>query len=104
VAEGFAVRPGLLAAPAAALDDAAAGLRTALARARAELAALGQMCGDDEQGHAFADRYDAVATHGLDAIGRSAEAVSSFGGALRAVAEQYAAGDDGAVGGFTDRP
>jgi hypothetical protein len=103
VAEGFAVRPGLLAAPAAAFDDAA-GLRTALARARAELAALGDVCGDDEQGRAFAGRYDAVAAQGLDAIGRSAEAVSSFGGALRAVAGQYAVGDDGAVGGFTDRP
>jgi hypothetical protein len=103
VADGFGVRPEHLAAPAASFDDAAAGLRTALTQARAALAALGDVCGDDEQGRAFAGRYDPVAAQGLDAIGRAADAVASFGDGLRASVEQYVVGEDRAAGGFTDR-
>lgn len=103
MAEGFAVRPEHLVAPAASFDDAAVALRAAVAQARADLAALGDVCGDDEQGRAFASRYEPVTAQGLDAVGRSADVVASFGGGLRAAAKQYEAGDDGAAGGFADR-
>lgn len=101
--DGFVVRPELLAAPAAAFDDAAAGLAAALARARADLAALGDVAGEDEQGRAFAARYVPVATGGLEAIGRSVDAVGSFGHGLHATSEQYVTGDDGAADGFGRR-
>lgn len=106
MADGFAVRPELLAAPAAAFDDAARVLGSAVAQARADLAALGDVSGDDEQGREFAARYDPLVAEGLAAIGRSADLVGSFGGGLRAVADQYAVGDDDAARGFdpTGRP
>jgi hypothetical protein len=100
VADGFAVRPELLAAPADSFAEVADALSSAVDRARADLASLGDVCGDDEQGRAFAARYDPVAADGLAAIGRSAGTVGSFGTGLRAVVEQYAAGDDGVAGGF----
>ena len=103
MADGFAVRPEMLAAPAAAFDDAAAALGAALARARADLAALGDVAGDDEQGRAFASRYAPVATEGLDAIGRSADAVGSFGRGLRVTTGQYVVDDGGAADGFGGR-
>ncbi len=106
MADGFAVRPELLAAPTAAFDDAARLLKSAVAQARADLAALGDVSGDDEQGRAFASRYDPVVAKGLAAISRSADVVGSFGGGLRAVADQYAVGDDDAARGLdpTQRP
>ena len=106
MADGFAVRPELLAAPAAAFDDASRLLRSAVAQARADLAALGDASGDDEQGRAFKSRYDPVVAEGLAAIGRSADVVSSFGGGLRAAADQYAVDDDDAARGMdpTERP
>ena len=103
MADGFVVRPELLAAPAAAFDDAAAALAAAVDRVRADLEALGDVSGDDEQGRAFAARYVPVAAEGLEAVRRSVDAVGSFGGGLRASARQYAVGDDGAAGGFAER-
>ncbi|NMO88665.1 hypothetical protein [Actinomycetospora sp. TBRC 11914] len=103
MADGFAVRPELLAAPAAAFDEAAATLRTAVAQARADLAALGDVCGDDEQGRAFASRYDPVAAEGIAAISRSVDVVASFGDGLRAVVAQYAEGDDDAADAVAGR-
>jgi hypothetical protein len=103
VTDGFAVRPELLAAPAAAFDDAAMGLAAALRRARADLAALGDLASDDEQGRAFAAGYAPVATEGLDAIARSVDVVGSFGRGLRATSAQYVTGDDGAADGFGGR-
>lgn len=102
MADVFAVRPALLAAPAGSFGDAADALRAAVVRARADLASLGGVGGDDEQGRAFAARYDTVASDGLAAIEHSAATVGSFGAGLRAVSEQYVAGDDGAAGGFGD--
>jgi hypothetical protein len=106
VADAFVVRPELLAAPAAAFADTAAALGAALARTRADLAALGDVAGDDKQGRAFASRYVPIAAEGLDAIGRSVDAVGSFGGGLRAASEQYVAGDDAGASRFgaVDRP
>jgi hypothetical protein len=104
VADGFAVHPELLAGPAAGFDEAASALRSAVARARADLAALGDVSGDDDQGRAFATRYDPVAAAGLAALGRSADVVGSFGDGLRAVSAQYAVGDDGAARGFAGWP
>ena len=103
MADGFVVRSELLAAPAVAFDDAAGTLAAARARAQADLAGLGDVCGDDEQGRAFASRYLPVASEGLEAIGRSADTVGSFGSGLRATSEQYAAGDRGAADGFDGR-
>jgi hypothetical protein len=103
VADGFVVRPELLAVPAAAFDDAAAALGAALDRARADLAALGDVAGDDEQGRAFASRYVPVAAEGLEAIGRSVDAVGSFGRGLRATSGQYVVDDGGAADGFGGR-
>jgi hypothetical protein len=94
------VRPELLATPAAAFDEAAAALAAALVRARADLAALGDVAGDDEQGRAFAGRYEPVAAEGLEAMRRSVDAVRSFGRGLRATSEQYVTGDGGAADGF----
>jgi hypothetical protein len=103
VTEGFVVRPEILSGPAISFDDAADSLAGALARARADLAALGDASGDDEQGRAFASRYVPTATEGLDAIGRSVDAVASFGRGLRATSEQYVTGDGGAAAGFDNR-
>jgi hypothetical protein len=103
VADGFVVRSELLAAPAAAFDDASAGLGAALDRARADLAALGDVAGDDEQGRAFASRCVPGAAEGLDAVGRSSDAMGSFGRGLRATSEQYIVGDGGAADGFRGR-
>jgi hypothetical protein len=103
LADGFVVRPELLAAPAAAVGEAAAALGAALARARADLAALGDVAGDDEQGRAFAARYVPVAAEGFEAIGRSVDAVSSFGRGLRATSGQYVADDGRAADGFDGR-
>ena len=103
MAEGFAVRPELLTGPAAAFDHAAAALGAALARARADLAALGDVTGDDEQGRGFAARYRPVAGEGLEAIGRSVDAVGSFGRGLRATSGQYVDGDRGAADGLDGR-
>lgn len=100
MADGFAVRPELLAAPAAAFEAAAELLRIALTQARADLAALGDIGGDDEQGRAFARQYAPVAAEGLGAVEGSVDAVGSFGRGLRATSEQYAAGEDDAAHGF----
>jgi hypothetical protein len=103
MADGFAIRPELLASPANTFDDAAATLAAALAGARADLEGLGDLSGDDEQGRAFASRYEPVAAEGLTAIGRSVDAVGSFGRGLRATSEQYITGDGGAADGFGGR-
>lgn len=100
MADGFAVRPELLVAPATGFDEAAAALRIAVTRARADLTALGDVCGDDEQGRAFAARYDPVAAAGLAAIGRSAEAVEAFGRGLRTTSGQYVSGERAAADSF----
>ena len=100
MADRFVVRQELLATRAASFDGAASALAAALARARADLAPLGDVAGDDEQGRAFASRYVPVAEEGIAGIGRSAEAIGSFGRGLRATSEQYALGDDSASDGF----
>jgi hypothetical protein len=100
VTDGFAVRPEVLAGPAASLDDAADALAAAVSRARDDLAALGDIAGDDEQGRAFASRYGPVAAEGLAAIGRSVDAIGSFGRGMRATSQQYVAGDGGAADAF----
>ena len=101
--EGFVVRPQILSGSASSFDDAADALAVALDRARADLAALGDVAGDDEQGRAFASRYDQVVAEGHDALGRSVDAVASFGRGLRATSEQYVTGDGGAAAGFDGR-
>jgi hypothetical protein len=103
VAEGFVVRPELLTDPAASFDDAAGALAAALTRARVDLAALGDVGGDDDQGRAFAARYHPVVAEGLEAIRRSVDAVGSLGHGLLATSEQYTTGDGGAAAGFDGR-
>ena len=54
----------------------------------------------DEQGRAFAARYDPVAGDGLAAMDREARGTRSLGDALRATARDYAAGDAAAADGL----
>ena len=91
--EGFATQPGELAAAAARFDEAAGIAADAVAALRSALGGLADGLGTDEQGRAFAARYEPAAAEGLAAIEREAAGVRSLGDALRGTAHDYGAGD-----------
>ncbi|MCD2186687.1 hypothetical protein [Actinomycetospora soli] len=94
----FGTRPEDLEAAAAQFDEAGRIAVEAAAALRSALAGLGDVAGDDEQGRTFAAQYDPKAAEGVTAIGREATGLGSLGGALRATAADYRAGDTGALG------
>ncbi|WP_433802489.1 hypothetical protein [Actinomycetospora sp. CA-084318] len=94
----FGTRPEDLEAAATRFDEAGRIAAEAVAALRSTLAGLGDVAGDDEQGRTFAAQYDPKAAEGITAIGQEAAGLSSVGGALRATAAEYRAGDAGALG------
>ncbi len=98
VTGGFGTRPEDLEAAATRFDEAGRIAADAVAALRSALSGLGDVAGDDDQGRTFAAQYDPKAAEGVDAIGREAAGLSSLGGALRATAAEYRAGDAGALG------
>jgi uncharacterized protein YukE len=100
---GFATQPDDLDAAARRFDEAADVAAQALAELRSTLAGLGDYLGADEQGRAFAARYDPAAADGLAALGHEAESLRSLGPALRQAAEAFR-GDDAAGAAALRRP
>ena len=95
--DGFATHPAELTAAAARFDEAAGIVADAVAALRSTLGGLGDVLGTDEQGRAFAARYEPTAAEGLAAIGQEAGGVRSLGDALRAGAQRLRH-DRGGVG------
>ncbi len=98
--DGFGTLPGELTAAAARFDEAAGVVADAVAALRTTLGALGDLLGTDEQGRAFAARYDPAAGDGIAAMDREARGTRSLGDALRATAHDYEAGDATAADGL----
>jgi hypothetical protein len=100
VDDGFATQPTDLTAAAARFDEAAAIVADAVAALRVTLGALGDVVGTDEQGRAFAARYEPTATEGLSAIDRETGGMRSLGDALRAGAHDYGTNEAGLAEGW----
>jgi hypothetical protein len=104
VDEGFATHPGELTAAAARFDEAAGIVADAVAALRTALGERGEHLGTDEQGRAFAARYEPKAAEGLAAIEQEADGVRSLGDALRAGAHDYGATEAGVTDGLAKPP
>lgn len=91
--DGFATQPADLAAAAARFDEAAGIVADAVAALRSALGGLGDGLGTDDEGRAFAARYEPAAAEGIAASERGAAGVRSLGDALRSTAHDYGAGD-----------
>ena len=91
--DGFGTLPAELTAAAARFDEAAGVVADAVAALRTTLAALGDPLGTDEQGRAFAARYDPLVAEGLSALDRETGGLRSLGDALRSSAHDYEARD-----------
>ena len=98
--DGFATHPAELTAAAARFDEAAGIVADAVASLRSTLGGLGEYLGADEQGRAFAARYESAAAEGLAAIGQEAGGVRSLGDALRAGAQHYGTTEAGVTDGW----
>jgi len=100
VDDGFATRPAELTAAAARFDEAAGIVADAVAALRVALGGLGEHLGTDEQGRAFAARYDPTAAEGLTAIEREAGGLRALGDGLRAGARDYGTTETGVTDGW----
>jgi uncharacterized protein YukE len=100
VDDGFATHPGELTAAAARFDEAAGIVADAVAALRTALGELGEHLGTDEQGRAFAARYEPTASEGLSALDREAGGMRSLGDALRAGAHDYGTNEAGQAEGW----
>lgn len=105
MSDGFGVRPDTALDPAAQrFRGAADDLAGAVAELRGALAALGDVCGGDEQGRRFAAGYRPRADEGLRALDVLAQVVGALPDTLHHAADGYRASDEAGGRGLGGAP
>jgi uncharacterized protein YukE len=93
VAESISVRPDSLRSGAARIGAQADTLAGALGRLRAALGGLGNVCGDDQPGHAFAAGYQPRVEVLESALSRMVIGLREIESGLRQMAANYEGSD-----------
>jgi uncharacterized protein YukE len=68
-------------------------LAHALSQLQSRLAGLSGMCGDDDQGHQFAAKYNPMAAQLQHMVGQMADGLGKVGTALPTMADNYERAD-----------
>ncbi|TMD89975.1 MAG: hypothetical protein E6I73_09295 [Chloroflexi bacterium] len=91
--EEFSVDPESLLRASARFSLESVELDAALARLRESLSALGDVCGDDEQGHTFGAAYKPNVAKLDKAMANLVEGLGGIGDAFDVMATNYLGGD-----------
>jgi len=91
--EEFSVDPESLLRASARFSLESVELDAALARLRQSLSALGDVCGDDEQGHTFGAAYKPNVAKLDKAMANLVEGLGGIGDAFDVMATNYLGGD-----------
>ena len=89
----FSVHPESLIRAGAQFSVESARLSDALSRLQSTLGALGDVCGDDDQGHQFANGYQPNASILEQALGNMVSGLDAIGRGLEVMGINYAGGD-----------